>query len=120
MSVEQFIDKKVLSILRYIYRRPFVELRTVRRKFDNKYSKRETLDAIDALKIGGYIVFQLPDGSSPDNVFIDGDAKVVLTSKGNRYVEDHVDDYLRWLLPNILSLLALVISIVALLLTSIR
>lgn len=111
MSEPVVIDKNMFKIMKYIYRRKEVSLETLFNKFDcdTVYVTISYLCEIN------YAAYKQPNGKftyETNNLNIYG--RIGMTPPGNIYVEERTLSFTKWIIPTLISILALVTSIAAL------
>ncbi len=108
---EMIIDKNAYKIMRYLYRRDEVRFDAVIKKFG-----RDNACALFAMCRCELALHRLPDGSlTRDTSFISSDSKFGLTPAGNRIVEERRRNNILCVTPIFLSVVSVLTSIIALL-----
>ena len=112
--MEIYFDKETRKILRYIKRHPNNKLSDIRSKFGGSDVDMDLIN----LCIADYLVCKHPDGKltmfkdksewvthSEDNFWI--------SPKGKKVLEDRFDRLWQWAIPTLISMAALIISILS-------
>lgn len=104
------IDKKTYKVMRYIYRHHEISLNKIGEKFGEDgiasalYLCPKHLAAYR--DNAGILTFDITHTSS--------DGLIGLTVPGNKYIEDRSSSFIKWCIPTLISILALITSVAAL------
>lgn len=105
------ITKKTYEIMKYIYRHKEVTIQTI----DDRFGEDAFLHAFYLCKnkYAAYRDDQTDFTYNATSLLSDG--TIALTLDGEKYVEDKLSSFIRWVIPTVISILALAISCFALL-----
>jgi hypothetical protein len=104
------IDKQCYKIMKYIYRHKEVTIGELREKFG-----KDKADYILYLCPAHYAAYRDVTGKlTYDISSTSHDGLIGLTPNGNKYIEDRRDSFIKWIIPTLISILALVTSVSAL------
>lgn len=105
-----YITKATYKIMKYLYFHKGVSVDTLERARGDF-----ALDHASYLCRHEFAVYRNSDGNySYDASAISFDGSFTLTLAGEQYVENKLSSFYRWLIPTIISLTALILSIVSL------
>lgn len=114
--MEVYIDRRTEKILRYIRRHPANRLADILDKFQTEDDKLG--QTIINLCMADYLVCKHSDQSMTQ--FKDGppwdqrwDDNLWISPKGRKLLEDRFDRFWQWSIPTIISVIALVISVLS-------
>ncbi len=104
------IDKQCYKIMKYIYKHKEISMGKLRKKF-----KRDGADYALYLCPAHYATYRDTTGKlTYDISSTSHDGLIGLTPIGNKYIEDRRDNFIKWIIPTLISILALVTSVAAL------
>lgn len=110
MSDLIIIDKNTYKLMKYVYRHQEVSLASLERKFGDDSSV-----AVCYLCSMEYGAYRRPDKTlTYDTSVLDSRGFFGLTIPGNQYVESRSLSFTKWIVPTIISVLALIASVAAL------
>lgn len=119
--MEIYFDKKKLKVLSAIYRKKNKGITWG--KLQKKYEEDATPEFLIYLSREMYIctvdakgnIIPFEKGVQPT---IKGDFKAYTTSKGNSFIEERRYNFLRWIIPTIISVISLLVSFFSLALST--
>lgn len=110
---EMIIDKTAYRIMKYLYRHGEVKFELISKKFGN-----DEACAVFNMCRCVLALHRLPDGSlTTDTSFVSSDSAFGLTPAGNKIVEDRRKNNILCVTPIFLSIVSILTSIVALLIS---
>ena len=111
-------DHKNIKILRYIKYHPKNQEQILLKKFRRYISGQLLIN----MCIDGYLVAEKPDGTYAEfqqkPYHTEGSYRYALTAKGRKILDDRFDRLWQWSIPTLISVAALIISIISAILQS--
>ncbi len=109
-----YFDKRTLSVLRYIQRRG--ERGVKFEKLRNKFGYDSNSFLLQNFIIEFYVIAQDSQGNwiNKDECppIIESDFRFYSTSKANELIETRIFNFWKWVIPTLISIVALVVSII--------
>lgn len=105
-----FIDSETYKVMKYVYRHNEVKLGDIYDKFG-----RDGISNMCYLCQVQYALYRKPDGVlTLDTSSLDNNGSFGLVHPGNCYVENRKLSFTKWVVPTLISVLALITSVAAL------
>ena len=108
---EIFFDRKTVKLLRYIKWHPYDCLSDILKKFGESVDSMMIIN----LCLADYLIAQKKDGTytnfKDNNLDLFSDDTFTISRKGKQFLDDRFDRFWQWSIPTIISVAALIISI---------
>lgn len=104
------IDKGTYKVLKYLYRHKEIALSKIREKYGE-----DGMIAAMYLCPKQFAAYRDESGHLTFDISVTSTSgSIGLTPLGKKYVEDHVANFTKWIIPTLISVLALITSVAAL------
>ena len=111
------IDRRTFKLMKYVYRHDHVSLSVLDKRFGKKIDSVSAI--ISYLCHSHYGAYRSPGKSwTFDTSYMEDRGYFGLTIEGNKYVEDRIFSFLNWYLSTVISILAVLISFIALIMSA--